>query len=241
MGRPNDVLVARDFITVKLPIGGYSAADLNTPFNLESPPYYTGRLYDPLTGLQVRNNSRHSEQSNTAAHVSHAARQKALLNAEVAVAKTAESVTEIVQEAVAHAEVVELKPLQNVKEHAIEVTTGMEITTESVREIKYDINRVKERPPKVIKSIPHPLSKKGRMTSGPVPVVVQRRNEDGTLCVRKQQHRYNEDSMDVWDFDLNISHRKPVNDFSSRTTPPIRYTPPVKKPSAYKSSIWKPA
>jgi hypothetical protein len=216
-------LVARDFITVKLPIGGYSAADLNTPFNLDSPTYYTGRLYDPLTGLQVRSHSKHSEQSHTPTHVTHVARHKAISNAEVAAVKSVESVSEI------SAVVVEMKSDVNVEQPGNEVQ-GSKIGF--VKEIKRDFNRVKEKPPRAVKSISQPFVKKGRIPSGPI--VLESRNADGTLCVRKQQHRYNEDSMDMWDFDLRTSHRQHDNGFISRISSPIRK--PLDKPPVWKST-----
>lgn len=215
-------MVARDFITVKLPIGGYSAADLNTPFNLDSPPYYTGRLYDPMTGLQIRNHSRHSEHSHTAAHASHAARYKDSANVEVAQVKSVEIISRIVQNAVTNAEVVDLKPVNVVVEPLKEVKLEIveERKIENVMEIKRDIIRLIERPPNMIKSIPQQFAKKGRKMSGPV--VIESRNEDGVLCLRKQQHRYNEDSMDMWDFDFNSSQAKHENDFVRMTPPPIK-------------------
>eukprot|EP00596_Hydrurales_sp_CCMP1899_P010460 CAMPEP_0119051144 /NCGR_PEP_ID=MMETSP1177-20130426/72861_1 /TAXON_ID=2985 /ORGANISM="Ochromonas sp, Strain CCMP1899" /LENGTH=323 /DNA_ID=CAMNT_0007030253 /DNA_START=659 /DNA_END=1630 /DNA_ORIENTATION=- len=35
LGRPNDVCIARDFVTFKIPIGGYTDADLNTGFTYD--------------------------------------------------------------------------------------------------------------------------------------------------------------------------------------------------------------
>jgi hypothetical protein len=216
-------LVARDFITVKLPIGGYSDADLNTPFNLDSPSYYTGRLYDPLTGLQVRNHLKHSEQSHTATHVTHAARHKATANAEVAAVKSVESVPET------SSVVIEMKTVANVVQPGNEVRGS---TIGFVKEIKRDISRAKEKPPRAIKSIPQQFVKKGITPSDPI--VLESRNADGTLCVRKQQHRYNEDSMDMWDFDLHTSRNKHDSGFSSRTSSPTR------KPLNQKYTMWKP-
>jgi hypothetical protein len=35
LGRPNDVCIARDFVTFMIPIGGYTDADINTGFTYD--------------------------------------------------------------------------------------------------------------------------------------------------------------------------------------------------------------